>query len=1210
MAKTLTQYITSMLSSGDIKTKFILTVGNYTVNNYLLSWQISYNKEFGAAQATFILNNSNGIFGENGTYKINVGDVVSFSEYFGTDNTEFKKFYGIVSQRSIAKSATERKITLLCLDYISTLEHLDINLDSEGSKIAVEEEVLTPNFLPEPNDSLSHVFNFANNNIAQNPSPILSIRNQNNFVEDPQYDGFEIQYENGQVKLGFPLNAKDNYDLVAVKYYFYVKGKYAEDVIEEILTQPDGYGNYMFGESSAQAVIDNHLTDTFTNITGNSVDYMIPNYTSTTITIETTLAADFTEGNDYVYVNSTEGLPEQGEGKINGDTFTWSSIGSGNTLTGIPTSGSYALKNHKAGSYVKYEATYPAGQVWYLSYNNLTGDFGDFSFYKRFDNYSLKPDFSLNKDTIITYSKTGTNSFVYSIDENGKMYTTTSSGIPRIVYGTWAATGFLPYTVPGFLIEESRINYVYNSLLSLDGNSDGAPDSWNLTTPYVTGTWTKTNVVTTPSQTITDLIDYVGAGYFRMTYTGISTDGSSKSLGYSFGSTPAWSIVNGEKYTVSFWAKGSVSGCSLSIGAVDVGEGGGSTWMGSPTSSCTILEDTWRRFSITTTATDRTANITSIEDIGSGKCKIYASNSFSTGCTVWIENTTNYNGSYTIANQTSSSFEITAAFAGTETGLARRKVRTVSGRFTVSGIGEGDTLDVSLALIQLEKGTGATSFIPNLNVSAGVERSADILSITNSEIRGNSKESIFIECTPSIALTNDATVRYLLTDDFKGRNISKTSTGTVLSFYPNYSESPTASANFSPMTVGTKYILGAISDSSSPYVSTYTGATLSNTYTTAPFTAYSDPTGKFYIGSNTDGSSSFNGVIHGVAIYTNNKKDYVSNINTDFSNYSLLRYYGYFNISPVNESIKYIDNKYGRIILESPVSLSSITICLTDYSFKTLQATGIEINRIQFRTREVANRLEAVKKVKEYLAPNYVIRTKGDDKIWANYLTQKTVEDYTLQLSTNLNYLEDEDLYTRVLMFGKNKNPTNLMLGGNVSFVSTGEPYKGIATAIQLVPLREEGNYYVYGVTLTQNNGSGAETKLTSEYEYSGDPLTSPTVLYVASTSGFDSTGTAYIENTNSTWTEFTYSGVTDTTFTGVSSIVKNYSIGTRILPVITSSVTNADSIIGRITANSIKPIVYVNEIAIDNQSHIISGQQVIVETTTRTDTTTSGGGK
>lgn len=600
--RALTTLAQNQVNNADIKIKFTLKVDGVDLSSYLISWSTEYSKEFGSAQATFVLNNNEDIFGDNGANKIEVGDVVELFESFLGDTYEYKKFYGLVNQRSRTKNASDRTIVLVCLDYISTLQFMDIDLIVEGEKIEVEEETLTPNYLPSPNDSMAQVFDFANNSLADNPLPIISIRNKNTAEEDPAYDGYEIIYNEGQLKLGFPLNALYNYDLIAIKYSYYVKGVFVEDIIEDILIEPDGYGKYLFGESTAQAVIDNHLTTTFLAETGTTNDYLFPNYTSSEITIEHTLTYDVAEGATSIILDSTDGLPDAGAGTINGDSFIWTSIESGNRLIGIPSTGSLALKDHKAGDYFEYTNTYPAGQVWYLTYSNV----------------------------------------------------------------------------------------------------------------------------------ITDLI----------------------------------------------------------------------------------------------------------------------SNHFN---------------------------------------------------------------------------------------------------------------NLF-------------------------------------------------------------------------------GATLS-----------------------------------------------------------------------------YFDNRYGRIILSSPISTALTVVCNTNYTFKTLQASGIELNRIEFRSREIENRLDAIKKLREYLAPNYIIRTKGDNKIWANYLSQKVTEDYTLQLDTNMTFLEDEDLYTRVVFYGKNNNPYNLMFNEGVAFVGTGQSYKAIATASQLSSIREEGNYYVYG---------------------------SPV------------------------------SGV------------------------------------GKITTNSIKPIVYLNEVPIDNTSHLIAGQQVVVEVTTKTDTTTTSGGK
>jgi hypothetical protein len=788
MGKALTPYIQTMLTDKDVKMKFILLVNGHDYSSYLISHNISTSKEFGSAQATFVLNNENGVFGESGNKAIFVGNSVSFSEYYGTDTTQFSKFYGQVRQRAISKSSDDRRITLLCLDNIACLQDMDIDLEIEGTKIEVTEEVLTPNFLPAPNDSLAQIFNFANNNIASNPLPIISIRSKDNSVEDPQYDGFDILYDNGQLKLGAPLNALHNYNVVGVSYYFYVKGVYAEDIIQTLLIEPDGYGNYLFGETSAQAVIDNHLTDTFNNLEGLNIDYLTPNYTSSEITIETSLVVDVSSGDNHVHLLSINGLPQSGQASINGDIFTWTSISSANTLRGIPTTGPYSLKAHKIGSVVKYEATYSAGQVWYLKYSNI----------------------------------------------------------------------------------------------------------------------------------ITDLV---------------------------------------------------------------------------------------------------------------------------------------------------------------------------------------------------------------------------------------------------------------------------------------------------------------------------------------------------------------------------------------YSNFSIPG--GTFN---------YFDKRFGRIILTSAISTSATVKCTSNYSFCTLQASGIALNAISFGSRQVENRLEAVKKLRNYLAPNYIIRTRGDNKIWSSYLSQKVNEDYTLQLATQLSYMEDEDLYTRVVLYTKNKNPTNLMLSGDCSFIGTGEPYKAIASASELMNFREEGNYYVYGLgfsgkstsvppailskypTVAVNDNSvgtfpwsNVSNVCTDDVTYASCPIpfvsdsnylkvsgfgfNLPTTVFITGVSvvikhihvnsnekgyvrdkivkllidgvpygnNYAKTGsgdkwltTAYTYNTYGSSSDLwgialTPAMINSANFgvvlsvSGVDFIVGQARVDSIFVTVaytLTDSYGSSFSSVGKITANTIKPIIYINEVPVDNVSHAIVGQQVAIEVTTKTDTTTTSGGK
>jgi len=265
----------------------------------------------------------------------------------------------------------------VCLDYISILQTLDIDLQMEGDKIKVENETLTPNFLESPRDMYSQVFNFANDAIADNPRPILTVIDKISLEEDPAWDGMEIIYDVGQVKLGAPLQAKDNYDLMARSYFFYTKGLYAEDILEQILLQVDGYGGYLFGETSAQAVIDNHLIEDYFNVEGKPNDVLTPNYTASDVTVYSKLTVDYSpeSGGDptTLYLDDVSGFTTSGTSSVNGDMFSWTGKGVG-CLTGLPLIGAYALGAHKAGSYAKFEISYPLGQVWYLTYSNLQTD--------------------------------------------------------------------------------------------------------------------------------------------------------------------------------------------------------------------------------------------------------------------------------------------------------------------------------------------------------------------------------------------------------------------------------------------------------------------------------------------------------------------------------------------------------------------------------------------------------------------------------------------------------------------------------------------------------------------------------------------------------------------------------------------------------------------------------------------------------------------
>src|SRR3990167_319624 len=376
MSIPLNSTISTQITNKDIDRRHTFKINSTDFTDYLFNWSVSHDRKFGSASATFTLNNTDSNFGSGGDNEIKVGDTVEFIETFGGDTTQFKRFYGLVEQRSISKDANQRSISLSCLDYISVLQKWDVDAEYEGTKVEITEETLTPNYLSAPNNMFAQLFDFANNAIADNPRPVLMIRNKLFNTDDTQSDGFDILFGGGQVRLGAPLNALSNHDLIARSYNFYTIGVFAEDVLESLLKTVDGYGNFLFYESSAVNVVTNHLQTTFQDEDGAGyLDYLTPNLTSSSITIRHTTTAAIAAGDTSITISSIDGLPASGTATINGDTFTWSSIvASTKTLIGIPATGSNALKSHPSVSYLKYTNSYAAGRVWYLKYSNLVTD--------------------------------------------------------------------------------------------------------------------------------------------------------------------------------------------------------------------------------------------------------------------------------------------------------------------------------------------------------------------------------------------------------------------------------------------------------------------------------------------------------------------------------------------------------------------------------------------------------------------------------------------------------------------------------------------------------------------------------------------------------------------------------------------------------------------------------------------------------------------
>lgn len=371
MAKTLSSQASSQLLRSDILYDYSVTIAGARCSD-VISYSIDANRDFGCQTLTLTINNNNGKYSLNGTNEIKLRDEVILIEKIAGATDTFNSFRGFVTQRNITKDADGNIINVTCLDYIVKLQETDIDKNFEATKYLVENEVLTPNYLPSPNDSLASIFDFANTNLALDPPVSIRIRNKDTQLEDPQWNGYELQNETGQITLGSVINAKYNYEILST-YYFYPKGLYAEDIIEDIICERDGYGNYLFSETSEQNLINNHLIETFNNIESKAYDTLTSDGSPETIDIETTLSVACDSGDDFITVNSASGFPTTAGShifSINGDTATYAHI-TGSQLSGIPSSGTYALKAHPVNSYVTYSATFPSNQIWYLSYDNL-----------------------------------------------------------------------------------------------------------------------------------------------------------------------------------------------------------------------------------------------------------------------------------------------------------------------------------------------------------------------------------------------------------------------------------------------------------------------------------------------------------------------------------------------------------------------------------------------------------------------------------------------------------------------------------------------------------------------------------------------------------------------------------------------------------------------------------------------------------------------
>lgn len=99
--------------------------------------------------------------------------------------------------------------------------------------------------------------------------------------------------------------------------------------------------------------------------------------------------------------------------------------------------------------------------------------------------------------------------------------------------------------------------------------------------------------------------------------------------------------------------------------------------------------------------------------------------------------------------------------------------------------------------------------------------------------------------------------------------------------------------------------------------------------------------------------------------------------------------------------------------------------------FKTeqivLEATGVSLKPMRFTNLTIKNAFEAVQKIKQQLAPNYIITCDTEGHLRGYYAGQMAVADYNLELIKKIDApVSEENLYTVVVAHGVDLNPNDL----------------------------------------------------------------------------------------------------------------------------------------------------------------------------------------
>ena len=903
MPKTLSTTAESQLDRKDIRKKYRLTIGGTNVTPYVMSYGLAYDTNFGIASMSCSLINNNGIFSDGGSSEINIEDEVVLTEYFANTTDSFgASFTGYVRQRRKVKSGGSNTIALTCLDFLVKLEDTDIEQKFEATKVAVSSETLTPNYLTTGNDNLAQVFDFANDSIALEPPPTISILDNYSAIKYTQDSGYQISHEEGQVVFGSAFNARTEYDAVA-SYSFYPIGLHIEDIIEDIITTTDGYcydkDTEILTEDGWKLLKDivekkEKIKVATLNLKKDIVEYNYPQ-------------------KYYKFKYKGKMLHQQGR------RIDFMVTPNHNVLCrSVPKRARHWYENNKEIDFEFVKAKNLNKQIEYKK---------NFPYEGKEKEYFLLPEY-------------------YSKNKKNKKFDKRKIKMDVWLkfFGIWLAEGSLKKSYDYNIVEEIE---VHQSL----GKKQKEIQRWLKPLNFK----------------FRKRKDRKNIGHFFL------YDIQMSHYLIKFGHS-------GDKYIPTELRNLSKRQLKILLDAMMLGDGTYKNNIG-------ILY---------TTKSKRLA-----DDFQEIALKVgYASNILKH----------KKSGIYTIS---------LAVRPNSMPNQEKDNKKWINYNNFVY------CLKVPNHLMYVRR-NGKGCWNGNSNYLFGESSAQDLIDNHLTETYNNMEGTNTDTLTPNLASQTIA-IETALTTAVTAGDTSITVTST--SGFPSSGSGEVNGDDF-----------------------TWTGKT-ATTLTGIPTTG--DNALKAHpVSAHVIYSTSY----AGGRVWSHSYNNHITTLTS--SDYTV----------PSGATIDYVDKRQGRIILDTAISILSVVTCNSDYDFKTLQSTGIETPSIDFTYQKTKNRLEAIKTLKELVAPNYVLRTVGTDKIWGSYLTQKSTEDYTLKCITSLDYAEDTDIYTRTKFFGKNENPTNVCWQENLAFLTTGETYTATATDTELTWNRTEGEWQVYSTGLPEGS--------------------------------------------------------------------------------------------------------------------------------------------